>query len=122
MIEGVVNPSREAMIPLTLVGPAGRTLDIDAVIDTGFTGFLTLPASLISELELPFAGIGRAVLADGSGIRFPSYRVAMLWEGGTRNGRAHAAETTPLAGMALLDDHDLHIEVAIGGRVVVEAR
>lgn len=41
MIEGIVNASREAVVPLTVASPAGRTQPIDAVIDTGFSGFLT---------------------------------------------------------------------------------
>ena len=40
MIHGVVNAAYEAVIPLTVQGPAGQTRDIEAVIDTGFTGFL----------------------------------------------------------------------------------
>ena len=35
MIEGVVNADYEAVITLTLRGPAGQEQDIDAVIDTG---------------------------------------------------------------------------------------
>ena len=58
MIEGVVNAVREAVVPLAVAGPAGRTLPIDAVIDTGFSGFLTLPAALVSELQLPFVTRG----------------------------------------------------------------
>ena len=54
MIEGTVNASREAVVPLTVASPAGRMQPIDAVIDTGFNGFLTLPAALVSELRLPF--------------------------------------------------------------------
>ena len=38
MIEGVVNADYEAVIPLTVQGPAGQAQDIEAVIDTGFTG------------------------------------------------------------------------------------
>ncbi len=36
------------------------------MIDTGFSGFLTLPAALVSELQLPFVTRGRATLANGS--------------------------------------------------------
>ena len=66
MIEGVVNAAYEAVISLSLRGPSGQTREIDAVIDTGFNGFLTLPPALVAELGLPFLSHGGATLADGS--------------------------------------------------------
>ncbi len=42
MIEGVVNDAYEAVIPLTLQGPSGHMREIEAVIDTGYSGFLDL--------------------------------------------------------------------------------
>lgn len=75
MIEGVVNATREPVITLAVQGPSGRAREIEAVIDTGFTGFLTLPPGLISELGLPFVAGNRATLADGSEVVFPSYGV-----------------------------------------------
>ena len=60
MIEGVVNSSYEAVIPLSLQGPAGQTEQVEAVIDTSFTGFLTLPPSLVAELGLVFKGTSEA--------------------------------------------------------------
>ena len=68
MIEGVVNAAYEAVVSLTLDGPAGQTGDIGAVVDIGFDGFLTLPPAVVAELGLPFVSIGRATLADGSEI------------------------------------------------------
>ena len=52
MIEGVVNAAHEAVVTLALHGSAGQTRDIEAVIDTGFTGFLTVPPALAGELGL----------------------------------------------------------------------
>ena len=43
MIERSVNAAYEAVISLSLRGPSGQAQEIDAVIDTGFNGFLTLP-------------------------------------------------------------------------------
>jgi len=40
--------AREARIRINVRGPSGRRKHIEAVIDTGFTGWLTLPASVIS--------------------------------------------------------------------------
>ena len=84
MIEGVVNAVREAVVPLAVAGPAGRTLPIDAVIDTGFSGFLTLPAALVSELQLPFVTRGRATLANGSEDFFDIHNAVVIWDGQPR--------------------------------------
>ena len=102
MIQGVVNAAYEAVIPLTVQGPAGQTQDIDAVIDTGFTGFLTLPSGVV-ELGLPFINVSQATLADGSEVTLDVFRATVLWDGEPRYVRAYAADATPLAGMRLLD-------------------
>ena len=122
MIQGVVNAAYEAVIPLTVLGPGGQTQNIEAVIDTGFTGFLTLPSGMVAELGLPFVNTGQATLADGSQVAFDVYGAAVLWDGHRRYVEAAAADATPLVGMRLLDRHDLNIEVESGGRVVIQAR
>ena len=58
MIQGVVNAAYEPIVRLALEGPSGQSREIDAVVDTGFNGFLTLPPLLIAELELPFQSEG----------------------------------------------------------------
>ena len=121
MILGVVNAAYEPVITLAVQGPAGRTRDIDAVIDTGFGGLLTLPPAFVAELGLLFKGTGRATLADGSEVDFPSYGVDVLWDGQRISIDADAADTTPLVGMRLLDGHSLYMEVEDGGRVVIQA-
>ena len=121
MIEGLVNSAYEAVVTLTLRGPAGQTREIEAVIDTGYNGLLTLPPDLVAELELPFVSIGWATLGDGSEVAFDVWGVTVLWDGAARSVEADEADTTPLAGMLLLDGHSLHIEVADGGPVVIQA-
>lgn len=122
MIEGVVNAAREAVLTLTVRGPAGRATDIEAVIDTGYSGFLTLPPTLLRDLQLPFATTARATLADGSEVSFDVHTATVLWDGQLRSVEADAADTTPLVGMSLLDRHNLYVEVEDGGRVVIESR
>lgn len=120
MIEGVVNAAYEPVITLALQGPSGQSREVEAVVDTGFNGFLTLPTALVSELGLPFVSIGRATLADGTEIAYEVYGVAVLWDDQPRDIEADAADTTPLVGMMLLDEHDLSIRVRDGGRVVIQ--
>ena len=121
MIEGVVNANYEPVISLSLQGPAGQEREIEAVVDTGFNGFLTLPPSLVAELGLPFRIRGAAMLANGSEETFGIYGVTVLWDGQPRYVDADAVGPTPLVGMSLLDDHGLSIQVRDGGRVVIQA-
>ncbi len=121
MIEGAVNAQLEAVITIPLLGPTGRTREVDAVVDTGFNGYLILPPVLVEDLGLPVVGYGEAVLADGSEATFEVYGVTMLWDGHSRYVETGAVGVDPLVGMAALDNHDLRIEVRDGGRVVIEA-
>ena len=122
MIAGAVNAAHEAVVTLAVSGPAGQTAEIEAVVDTGFTGFLTVTPALAAELDLDFRGTGRATLADGSEATFDTHSIAVLWDGLTRYVEADAADTTPLIGMRLLAGHSLYVEVEDGGRVAIEAR
>jgi predicted aspartyl protease len=45
LIAGVVNTHHEAVVRFRGRGPGGSELDVDAVIDSGFTASLTLPAT-----------------------------------------------------------------------------
>ncbi len=121
MIEGRVNARHEAVVTLPIHGPAGQTREIQAVVDTGYNGFLTLPQSLVAELELPFATVGYAFLANGEQANFDVHNVSALWDGRPRNIDADITGVTPLIGMALLDGHNLTIDVERGGRVAIRA-
>ncbi len=121
MIEGVVNAAYEPVVTLALYGPSGQSREIETVIDTGFTGFLTVTPALARELGLALEGTSRATLADGSEVTFDVYDVGVLWDGQPRYVLADAADTTPLVGMRMLDRHNLNIEVVDGGRVVIQA-
>ena len=121
MIEGVVNADYEAVVSFPLYGPAGQTREIEAVIDTGYNGFLTLPTATVAELQLPFLGPSRATLANGTVDTFNVYDATVLWDGQLRAIEADAMGDIPLVGMLLLDGHDLNIQVRDGGRVVIQA-
>ncbi|MDP6417051.1 MAG: clan AA aspartic protease, partial [Gammaproteobacteria bacterium] len=67
------------------------------VIDTGFDGFLTLPASVIQDLGLVWRRRGRAMLADDS--LFDIYEAAVTWDGRPRRIAVDEAECDPLVGI-----------------------
>ena len=119
-ITGTVVAGREAVIPLTVVGFRGRTTVIEAVIDTGFTGHLTLPLNLTRSLDLPLLGSRYVTLANGATASLDVYRAAVLWEGTERLVRAFVSEGTPLVGMYLLYGSEVRLRVVDGGSVVIE--
>ncbi len=95
MIEGVVNAAYEAVVTLPLRGPDGRSREVDAVVDTGYNGFLTLPSSVVAELGLPYRGHSEAILADGSVAEFDVYGVTVSWDGSARNVSVNVADSAP---------------------------
>ena len=122
MIEGVVNAAYEPVVLLAVQGPSGQASEIEAIIDTGFNGFLTVTPALAAELELPLEGTSRATLANGSEVTFDIYDVAVLWDGQLKYVLAETADTPPLVGMRMLDRHNLNIDIDDGGRVLIQAK
>jgi clan AA aspartic protease len=116
----MINTDYEAVIRLRVQGPGGER-EVEAVIDTGFNGFLTLPPLLLTTLGLARLSRGRALLANGSEEVFDIYGVTVLWDGRERYVEVDGVNAMPLVGMSLLDGHDLHIRVADGGHVVIQS-
>jgi len=121
MIAGVVNPALEATISLLVQDAAGGSRQIEGVIDTGFSGALTLPSAPIAALGLPWLGRQQGLLADGSVQVFDVYTATVIWDGQLRTVEVECIETTPLVGMALLQGHELRIQVVSGGAVTIVA-
>jgi len=121
MIGGTVSAAREAVIRVTMRESAGRDSAFDAVIDTGFTGFLTLPSADIVRMGLLFAGHEYVLLGDGTMHLVEVYTGLVVWDGVERTVEVDAAETNPLVGMSLLYGYRLTMEAVDGGSVAIEA-
>ncbi|MDQ3508246.1 MAG: clan AA aspartic protease [Actinomycetota bacterium] len=121
MIEGRISADGcEAFVFLTVLGGGDREREVEAVIDTGFTEYLTLPADSIRALSLPLRGYGEGILADGSVVKVGIYRARVVWHGKRRGIEVQQSDGGPLIGMGLLQGGSLYIEAAPGGRVVIE--
>ncbi len=121
MIEGTVNSDLEAVVTLAVSGPEGQHRDVEAVIDTGYNGLLTLPPALVDELRLPFVTFGHATIADGSEVSYAVFSATVTWDGQPTSVDVDTADIIPLVGMTLLKGHSLHIDVHHGGQVLIEA-
>ncbi|MBW4583243.1 MAG: clan AA aspartic protease [Tildeniella nuda ZEHNDER 1965/U140] len=120
MMYGSVNQSCEAILPVVVKNDT-KTQLVDAVIDTGFSGFLTLPSSTITALNLTWKGRDVATLGDGTSCIFEVYIAAVIWDGQYRTIDINESETVPLVGMRLLRGYDLHIQTVEGGFVTIDA-
>ena len=119
MIRGVVNARNEAVVRLRVRGPGGVESDVDAIVDSGFTSSLTLPATVVTTLGLARQSGGTAVLADGSVRQFEIWAAEVEWGDTWRTVLVSAIGNEPLLGMRLLAAHKLMIEVVPGGLVEI---
>jgi clan AA aspartic protease len=101
-------------------GRRGREQEVEAVIDSGYTGALTLPPALITSLDLRWRSADRATLADGSTCIFQVFVGKLVWDGKMRQILVAEADTEPLIGMRLLRGHELKMQVRYRGKVTIE--
>jgi clan AA aspartic protease len=119
MVRGRITPAREAVVPVAVRGPGGRRIETEATIDTGFTGDLTLPPHLISELELPLAESTVATLADGRTASLDWFVASVEWHGETREAAVILAVGGVLVGMGILEGSRVTLDVIDGGAVTI---
>jgi clan AA aspartic protease len=120
MIFGVVNENCEAIIKVAVGRIGSPKIAVDAVIDTGFTSFLSLPLSIITDLGLPWHYRDFGTLGDGSEVVFELYKASVIWDGQNQMIDVVASDAEPLVGMGLLYGYDLCIRAVEGGSVTIK--
>jgi clan AA aspartic protease len=117
MITGFVNVEFEPIIPLFIRRADGKVFTQDAIVDTGFNGWLSLPPELIAELNLKWKRRGRAILGDGSECIFNVYEAVVVWDDTLLTIPVDEADSEPLVGMSLMEGYQLTMQIFEGGRV-----
>lgn len=120
MMQGAVNAEREPIVQIVVRDANGQDHAHDAIVDTGFTGWLTLPPSLIASLNLAWRESGAGILADGGQILFNVYDATLLWDGQLVAIPVDEAEAEPLIGMRLMHGYRILIEDVDGGLVQID--
>jgi len=120
MITGMVNARYEMAITLSVRNSAGQEQEVEAILDSGFTGSLTLPPSLIAKLGLPWRSRSSVVLANGNVEELDIHAATIVWDATPRAILIQAVDNVPLIGMALLVGYDSRARVTIGGTVQIE--
>jgi clan AA aspartic protease len=120
MITGKVTAELEGTIELEVNDSSDSLQQVEAVIDTGFNGYLTLPNHVIGLLNLPTAGNRIATLGDGSAVIFDAFLATVSWHGRDREVLVLGAEGGAVVGMSLLQGSRLSMEVVEDGDVAIE--
>ncbi len=118
-MKGKVNARREATVRLRTCGRGNARRSVTAIVDTGYSGSLTLPPAVIRTLGLRRLGQSEAELGDGRVVSFDFYAGAVVWGGRRLAVEIDEARTDPLIGMALLNGHEVNIRVERNGDVSI---
>jgi clan AA aspartic protease len=121
MIHGIVDQNREATIRLVVGNVDKQRQIVDAVIDTGFTGFLTLPLSVLTILNLQVYSREEGTLGDGSTCIFDVYSGIVIWDGEFRRIDINASEASLLIGMSLLYGYRVQFDTIEGGTLTIQS-
>lgn len=120
MIQGRTGANRTAAVRIQVRGLNDVREDLTAVIDTGFSGFLSLPGERVDRLGLATVGTRRARLADGTQVVSMIYVCEVYWHGRFREVATVRLGREPLVGMSLIWGSELRIRAEAGGEAEIE--
>jgi clan AA aspartic protease len=116
-MDGRIDASGRSLVAIQIGAMTAETddVEVEAWIDTGFTGALVLPDSLIQQLGLERSGILRAELGDGSTTLLETFACRVEWFGLERSVQAAGnLGRFPLLGVELLDGHRFTADYSAG--------
>ena len=120
MIRGRVDALRQARVQVEVERIDGSFEPIEAIVDTGFDGHLTLPPEVIAGLNLEPDRPTEVDLAAGLRETVNTWRGEVLWHDQTRSILILEASGYPLLGMELMEDSQLTMQPRINGHVLIE--
>lgn len=110
----------EPIVSVDLIDDNGYRWRREVVIDTGFSGDLTLPAEFIHELGLTLAGQVDATLADGQTVETNQYMATAVWDGEHLAVDVMESSNQFLLGTNLFRGRTLTVQMWEGGDVVID--
>ena len=98
----------------------GRTRPVEVVLDTGFSGSLSLPTEVVDRLRLKWVGQRTFELANGELFDFDVYLTVVMWHGFPTDALVLKSDSAPLLGMTLLWGSRVTLEASHWGEVTIE--
>ena len=120
MITGRIDDRGQAKVPLEIRARSGRFHSLEAIVDTGFSGYLTLDPEAVEQLDLRPMRTIDVSLAGNLRRTLNTFRGQVVWHHHLRTVRILEANGIPLVGMRLLAGSLLTVQVREGGQVLIE--
>ena len=120
MIKGWVSADQQALVTVEIVDGGGHPRPLDVVLDTGFTGYLTLPTETIQRLGLSSVGQRTFEMANGERFQFEAYLASVSWHGSLNDVLVLKSASDPLLGMTLLWGSRVVVDAQTGGEDMIE--
>ena len=111
--------NNHAILPVTFATETRGDLIAKFIIDTGYTGLLTLPPHQIAALGLELTEDMEITLADESRATVNVYSGIIIWHGEAREIFVLELDSRPLLGAGLLRGNSLRIDFEESGAVTV---
>ena len=110
----------EPWITVSVEDASGEFRQFEVILDTGFTGWLMLPASAIGSLGLTRRGDHAAIIAGGTSDRFDYYVTRALRHERLVHVEIFQSIDQSLLGTALLEGSRVTVDTWEGGDVIIE--
>ena len=120
MIRGEVSEDQQALVNIEIIDAEGHPRPVEVILDTGFTGYLTLPAETIRQLGLVSVGRRTFELANGELFEFEAYLASVSWHGHLTDALVLRSTSEPLLGMTLLWGSRVTLNAIAQGEVRIE--
>ena len=120
-----VDDALEAVVTLSVQGENGAMEDVNFIIDSGYTGEMTLPQGIINRLNLgaaeydDYEAAPTVMLADGVIMMVEVYVTSVWWHDRLRSVEVDSIGSTPLIGMGLLRGSNLSVDAIPGGLATI---
>ena len=119
MTSGRVISTKKPLVHLQFLDNIGELHTIPLVLDTGFTGQVSLPTRYVDRLGLSMRISTRGHLANGEFIDIPTGYATTVWQGNRRRARVLQLGTEPLLGMEFIWNHRITIDAVPNGPVTI---
>ena len=115
-----MNRRLEPVVSVSILDDHDIAHSFEFILDTGFSGHLTLASDAINRLGLHYSGQRALATADGFTHNVDVFTTSVLLHESWRPAFVIRLDSLPLLGMRSLLGSRLSMNVYAGGRVVVE--